>query len=79
MTKEFSGYISKEQELLGAAKEWVQWFDYVSSYQHENLVSGQTLESASENWGNMQTPNPSPSIDRLRQAVELYKNVRKEI
>lgn len=57
------------EELLSAAKEWIQWFDYVSAYQSENLGKG--LKEAEENWNNMHTPNPSPSIDRLKKAVEL--------
>lgn len=59
-----------EAELLNAAKEWIQWFDYLSAYQHENLVNGQTLEKASKNWQTM--VDPSPPIDKLREAVARF-------
>ena len=37
--------------LLRACKDWVQWFEYVSAYQNENLGHG--LKEAEENWKSM--------------------------
>ena len=61
-------------ELLSAVKEWIQWFDYLCAYQHENLDKG--LEQACENWSNMYTPDPSPRMDRLKSAFEKMKQLR---
>ncbi len=55
-------------ELINACKEWIQWFDYLSAYQNENLGKG--LKEAEYNWDNMLTPDPSPSIERLKQALK---------
>lgn len=48
-----------EQEkvaLLAACKTVIAWFEALSLDQHEKLVLGQTLESASENWYSLVTP-----------------------
>ena len=42
--------VEKTQKAL---KDIETWFDYLSAFQGENLIYGQTLESASENWNTM--------------------------
>lgn len=66
-------YVPKKdvEELIVASKEWVQWFDYLCAYQHENLDHG--LQEACENWGNMVTPDPSPRITALKSALSKFK------
>lgn len=65
---EFRRIETSYYELLEACKDFVSWFDYVSEYQKANLITGQTLQSASENWENMTTP--SPDITKMRQAIK---------
>lgn len=38
------------RDLYDAAKAMVEWFARLQREQHEKLVLGQTLESASRNW-----------------------------
>lgn len=44
-------------ELLEECKAVIAWFESLKRDQHEKLVLGQTLESASRNWERMETPS----------------------
>jgi hypothetical protein len=68
LENELTSLRSRNERLEQACKEWVQWFDYIQAHQHENLVNGQTLESASDNWNSMVTP--SPSIEKMKEALK---------
>lgn len=59
----------EKDELISVCKDWVAWFDYCAGFQKESLIVGQTLESASENWNNMDNPDPSPSIENMRTVL----------
>ncbi len=64
------------EELVDVCKEWVQWFEYVSAYHNENLCKG--LKEAEENWNNMLTPNPSPSIEKMKLALSKASKLTEE-
>lgn len=72
--EEHKNLIAAAPELFKVCKEFVQWFDYISTYQHENLVNGQTLKTASNNWGLMVTP--SPDINKMCDAIAKAEGVQ---
>ena len=65
--------LAREKALLAEIekplKELSRQFEYFKAYQNENLVYGQTLESASENWSNM--IDPSLDFGKIDEALAI--------
>lgn len=45
--------IAAAPDLLVACRHVMAWFDALKQQQHQELVAGQTLESASRNWATL--------------------------
>lgn len=55
------------EEIEKPLKELSMQFEYFKAYQNENLVYGQTLKTASENWNEM--INPTLDFGKIDEAL----------
>lgn len=62
--------IAAAPELLAQCKRVVAWFEALKQNQNEQLVAGQSLESASRNWETMTAPSLDlqPTMDAIAKA-----------
>ena len=63
---------TEDRELLDAAKAVLKQFDFIKRVQHNELVKGQTLESASKNWEGLGNEfiDFQPLIDAVAKAEQ---------